>query len=284
MYTDAISARNVYPPKGDKGLHDLHKHIIDAPIALHFKHCLLFYLLKDLSSNAHEQPEIAEDFARSVYLASRYWTFVEGLWALDHLQCQTAVGHLTHPSIIPTFPDEILLVLLNHVATAQDPSVHVLPLAYYNCANPPLESEEVKIEYTKYLARRTVTETFYWIRERAEYEQHQLLGALIKETLQGSISRSDEPTLSKEERATELISLPFTDEEEQWIEKFLTEGDGRNLPHAADTVLMRRIATGRLYTAAGDLPVKGRKHDHVNWEILKDGVKNGLGPRTADGF
>jgi hypothetical protein len=252
---------------------------------LHYKHCLLFYLLKDLSAQVHEPTELADDFAQAASLENRFWTFVEGLWALDHLQCETAVGHLTHPSIIPTFPDEILLVLLNCVPTTSERNGEILPLAYYNCANPPLASEEVKTEFVKYMARRNVTETFFWIRDRPEYEQKQLLGTFIKEILQGSLLEGEkEGALSREEKAAELVGLPFTDEEESWMETFLTEGDGRAYTNAADTVLMRRIATGRLYVAASDVQAKNRKHDHLTWEILKDGVKKGLGPRTGDGF
>src|SRR5689334_6712612 len=109
-------------------------------MALHYKHCLLFYLLKDLSPTYHDDSELAAAFAGQVHLEKRYWTFIEGLWALDQMQFETAVGNLTHPSIIPTFPDEIMLALLNprNIAPEITNAEYILPMAYYNCAKPPL--------------------------------------------------------------------------------------------------------------------------------------------------
>jgi hypothetical protein len=76
--------------------------------------------------------------------------------------------------------------------------------------------------------------------------------------------------------------LPFSDEEEEFVEKFLTEGKGRTYQGAQDTVLMRRIAMGRLTDVASEAATRGRKLDGVNWEMLKDGVKKGLGPRKDE--
>ncbi|KAF2018391.1 hypothetical protein BU24DRAFT_421376 [Aaosphaeria arxii CBS 175.79] len=279
-----IKWRKAYPPSHD-GLRDLHERIVKAPIALHYKHCLLLYLLKDLSPIYRDQTdiELASSFARNVHLEKKFWTFIEGLWSLDHLQFDTAVNHLTHPSIIPTFPDEIMLVLLNHRKEQTGPNNgDVLPLAYYNCANPPLASQEVKTEFIRYMAERNVTETLYWIRARPEYEHRQLLEAFVEETLERSQwarSHSNEQGYPREEMVAEFVGLPFTDEEETWLEGFLTEGKGRNFKNAADTLTMRRIATGRLAEVARDATVKGRRIEGVNWDILRDGVGRGLGPR-----
>lgn len=242
-------------------------------------------MLKDLSPSHHGPEELATAFASNVHLEKRFWTFIEGLWELDHLQFETAVGNLTHPSIIPTFPDEIMLTLLNrrHYGAPVNES-DVLPLAYYNCAKPPLVKDDVKVEFVKYMAARNVTETFYWIRARPEYEHKPLLEILIEETLErsawaGSVA---EGGYSREEKAMEFVSLPLDDAEEKWVDAFLTEGKGRNFRGAADTVMVRRIATGRLQQAASDITTKGRKHGQVNWDLLKDGVKRGLGPRKDD--
>jgi hypothetical protein len=261
-------------------LRELHKRINGAPISDHYKHSLFFYLLKDLSANDREEIPISTRFAQEVHLEKRFWTFVEGLWLLDHLQYASAVGNLTHPSIIPTFPDEIMSVLLRHASIATNlPDEAILPLAYYNCANPPLAGKEVKTEFVKYMADRNVTETLFWVRARPEYEQRQLLEVLVEETLDRNGWSPDDETYAREAKAMEFVSLPLTETEEKWVETFLTEGKGRTLRGAGDTVEMRRIATGRLKEAAGDAGLKGRRHDQVNWEILRDGVKRGLGPR-----
>lgn len=272
-----IKWRKIYPPNSEDHLRELHHRIVNAPIALHYKHCLLFYLLKDLSPLFHNQNELATTFASKVHLEKKFWTFIEGLWLLDHAKYETAVGNLTHPSIIPTFPDEIMFVLLSRRNFNPIATNDVLPLAYYNCANPPLASVEVKTEFVKWMANCNTTETFYWIRGRPEHEHKLLMEILIEQTLQGS--REFEAEHSSESRALEFVGLPFTDDEERWIETFLTEGKGRNFSFAADTVLMRRLATGRMVDVANDTTTRGKRVNGINWEVLKDGVKNGLGPR-----
>jgi hypothetical protein len=220
-----------------------------------------------------------------VHLDKRFWTFIEGLWALDHLQCETAVENLTHPSIVQTFPDEIMLVLLQQVGErgeGKHERERVLPLAYYNCAKPPLAGKEVKSEWVRYLADRNVTETFYWIRERPEHEQRSLLEILISQTLEGRVWSRDDGVYTREDKAMDFVGLPFTEEEEKWVELYLTEGSGRTLKNAWDTVEMRRIATGRLREAATDNKIKGKKHGDVSWEILRDGLSHGLGPRKEE--
>jgi hypothetical protein len=280
----------MYPPKNTQGLHDLHERIIAAETSLHNKHCLIFYLLKDLSPQHHGTTELATGFAQNIHLEKRFWTFIEGLWALDHLEFRTAVEHLSHPSIIPTFPDEILYTLMKgrdrlpSIGVAKGTADDILPLAYYNCVKPPLDDEKTRNEFAKYLSGRNVTETYYWIRDRPDHEHKQLLEILMEQTLErSSWSRGEEAQLyTREEKAVEFVSLPFNDEEEEFIEKFLTEGKGRTYVGAQDTVLMRRIAMGRLADVANEAGARGQRHGNVNWEMLKDGVKQGLGPRKDE--
>ncbi|PVH97717.1 hypothetical protein DM02DRAFT_644043 [Periconia macrospinosa] len=277
------SARHIYPPKTEKDLRELHSRIASAPITLHYKHCLVLYLLKDITPSNHDTC-LSDEFARSVHLESRFWTFIEGIWELDHLQYDNAVMHLTHPSIIQTFADDILLALLRRKerggGSSREWNEDILPLAYFNCADPPLDSDTVRLQFTKYMAMRNVTETYYWIRSRPEHEQRQLLEALVEQTLyEGHEPADNYPAV---DRAVEFTGLPFDEEEEKWLESFLTEGKGRKLPGAEDTVIMRRIANGRLRDVVGEEWPKGRKMDGVNWEVLRNGVKRGLGPRNHE--
>lgn len=281
--------RKSYPPQGDSGLRDLHQRICEAPIALHYKHCLIFYLLRDLSPHYKTTPEWATQFATDIHLETRFWTFIEGIWELDHLQFNNAVGHLTHPSIIPTFPDEILLTLLNrrhHKMSGMD-ETDILPLAYYNCVKPPLATDLVRTPFIKYLAARNVTEAYTWLRARPSHEHRALLEALIEQTLDtrtwaGGDLRDTEHLYPREEKAVELVGLPLGPQEEEWLEKFLTEGKGRTLRGAEDTVLMRRIATGGLGGFAGAKIMSGKAHGGVDWMRLQEGVRRGLGPREGE--
>ncbi|KAF1956487.1 hypothetical protein CC80DRAFT_471923 [Byssothecium circinans] len=287
-----ITGKKLYPPKTPAELSTLHNLITTAPISLHYKHCLIFYLLKDLSASAHQSPTLSDAFANDVHLEKRFRTFLEGIWDLDHLQFETAVQHLTHPSIIQTFPDEILLALLRRGERGEEENVGIrragdpLPLAYFNCAGPPLTDAKTRREFAKYLSARNVTESWYWIQTRPEHERKALLEILVETTLASSYSQSEKtgggkvyPTM---ERAMELVGLPFGEEEEKWLETYLTEGKGRLLEGAGDTVLMRKLATGRLVEFAKDGTARGQRHEGLVWEMLRDGVRKGLGPREKE--
>lgn len=160
----------------------------------------------------------------------------------------------------------------------------VLALAYYNCVRPPLDDEKVRDEFAKYISARNVTEAYYWIQERPGHEHAQLLEILVETTLERSAWARDvdEDVYTRQDRAVELVALPFSEEEEAHLEKFLTEGKGRTYRGAQDTLLMRRIAMGRLVDVAEEKGTRGRRHDGVTWEVLKDGVKQGLGPRADE--
>lgn len=238
----------------------------------------------------HSEVELSEAFAADVHLEKRFETFIKGLWALDRMEFATAVGHLTDPGIIPTFPDEIIHTLLkgrdrlNGVGMQRRPEDDVLPLAYYNCAKPPLDNDKIRVEFAQYLSDRNVTETYWWIHTRPEYEHKPLLEILIEQTLEKNAwsSSPDDDGYPRSQKAVELVSLPFTEDEEEYIERFLTEGKGRTYQGAQDTVIMRRIATGRLTRGLGETHLRGRRLMGLNWEMLKDGVKKGLGPRNDD--
>ncbi|KAF2200951.1 hypothetical protein GQ43DRAFT_441034 [Delitschia confertaspora ATCC 74209] len=270
----------LYPPHSNKQIRALHSLITTSALPLHNKHCLLFYILKDLSPSTHTDADIATAFAAAVHLPTRYWTFLEGLWALDALNWETAVGFLTHPSIIPTFPDEIMSALLEFMEKGKMEGEMMedgLPMAYYSATRPPLVREGVREAFVRYMTRRSVTETFYWIRARPDYEQRQLFEVMVLQTLERN------GVTGLEERADmvqELVGLPFNDDEEQWFEDFLVEGLGRNCPGARDTVMVRRITTGRLREAVHDSGLRGKKLIDLDWDVLKDGLRRGLGPRV----
>ncbi len=81
-------------------------------------------------------------------------------------------------------------------------------------------------------------------------------------------------------RGIELVNLPFTQEEESWFEEYLTKGEGRGLKRAKDTLMMRRIGTGK-FTEALALDFGGGKTSGgLSWEMMQDGLQEGLGPRV----
>lgn len=71
----------------------------------------------------------------------------------------------------------------------------------------------------------------------------------------------------------ELVGLPLDDEEEQWFEEALLHGNAKALPGAKDSVMMRRLATGKLSDLSAELQsLGGKKVDGLNWDVLKQSM------------
>jgi hypothetical protein len=89
---------------------------------------------------------------------------------------------------------------------------------------------------------------------------------------------------AKAQHSVDLINLPFSAEEEDWFESYFAQTKVRSYPGATDTFNMRMIATGR-YTAAvaEGRGTSGRMVDGVSWGLLREGLKNAMGPRLTLG-
>ncbi|KKY14773.1 hypothetical protein UCDDS831_g07949 [Diplodia seriata] len=296
-----VKSGYLYPPSKNADLRELHERITTSPIADHYKQSLLFYLLKDSSGEGSSQPE---DFAKSVCLPQKYWVVIKGLWHMDRLQFttpgQNALESLTHPSLLPTFPEDVLRVLLEHASATNDTTDHAqrhhshhhqqqngstgtgtqhLPLAYYNAVRPPLSSDpELQRAYFRYLAGLSVTQAYFFARAQPSQDQRALLELLIQEAMAPALPEA------RSRRTEELVDLPLTDEEEGWFEGFLLEGQGRGLHASRDTVMARRLAVGK-YPDAVDVgkELSGRRFNDVTWDGVKDILSAGLGSRAAEG-
>lgn len=192
---------------------------------------------------------------------------MKGLWHLDHQEFSKAVEYLTHPSILPTFADDIMEVLSRK---ADEPT---LALAYYHTAGPNLTSPKAVENLFAAIAKTSVTEAFFFAREQSSYSHRNMLESLIASVLQNS---SQEHIA---DRATELIGLPFNAEEERWFEEYLSTGSGAGLRKGKDTVLMRRIATGRFQEAVTMKGVHGKNIGGMDWNSLVDGIEKGMKTR-----
>lgn len=241
---------------------------------------MIYYILKDCRAAS----DAASQFARRCHLPEKYRLFIEGLWNLDRLelrvcshtvhlphhtdkvtQSQRAIEYLTEPSIIPTFPDEILYVLTLPQLPKHDDN---LAMAYYLTVTPPLASEKVQKAFFEILCRSSITEAFYFTRKRDESLRRAYLEQLIEFVLKTS------PGQMRSQRAMELISLPLDNTEEEWFEEALLRGCAKTLHGAKDTAMMRRFATGKLDALPPELEsLGGKKIDGLDWDALRQSVR-----------
>ncbi|MCJ1471590.1 hypothetical protein MMC13_000230 [Lambiella insularis] len=254
-------ASKLYPPHSNQDLQNLFDRIFHSSAPDHQKQSLIYYILKDLAQEKHRP----ETFAAEAYLPSRYQIFIDGLWQLDRLKLEDALDALTSPSLIPTFPDEILYTLCRH-APANDST---LPLAYYYSVSPPLASTKTLFAFFDRSCQASLTEAFYFSRSQGAIRHQKLFEQLLTfvHTSAGDVRAA---------KAVELIHLPLNEEEEQWMEEFLTSPRQAALYVAKDTVMMRKIAKGQMKDAgAFGSKLSGEKYDGVNWTDLREGLQRG---------
>ena len=178
---------------------------------------------------------------------------------------------MTHPSLIPTFSDEILEVLVGH---AEDNDLS-LALSYYYTVQPVLANSQALESLFSAIARTSVTEAFYFCRGSPEHARRHMFEMLIAVVLNNS---------SKDciaDRAVELVNLPFTKEEESWFKDYLQHGEGRSIKRAKDTLMMRRIGAGNFSEYLATRHMNGRSVGGLDWGILLEAVENGMGPRLG---
>ncbi|OAX85476.1 hypothetical protein ACJ72_00155 [Emergomyces africanus] len=283
------AASRVYPPRSNQALRSLYAQIVSSSSPNHHKQALIYYILRDFRSKSSGDASL--QFARLCYLPEKYRLFIDGLWHLDRLEFRRALEYLTQPSLLPTFPDEILYVLATHPKqqkqqqnSSGENDDDSLATAYYLTVSPPLASPKALNAYFALLCRTHITEAFYFTRKQPSPTSHRdLLEQLILFVLS-----TTKPGEARAKRAMELINLPFNAEEENWFEECLLTGKARNLPGAKDTVMMRRVATGRLQDLnSGDLEtLGGRKIEGLNWDDLRKNLRassSGFGSSAAAG-
>jgi hypothetical protein len=132
--------------------------------------------------------------------------------------------------------------------------------------------------YFSYLCGLSLASALTFLRAQSPTQHSLLLQTLINSALTGH------PGAQRATRGVELLELPLTEEEESWFEQYLLEGEGAKLHGARDTVMMRRIALGRVGEAEEvGRQLSGRKVDDVSWDDVKVGLKRGVGAR-GDGW
>ncbi|KAF2967809.1 hypothetical protein GQX73_g5739 [Xylaria multiplex] len=250
-----------YPPKNENALRQLHQHICDSnSITLHHRLSIIYYLLLDIDGRSSDGDSKADSFGTAAGIPDRYQIFMKGLWLMDTRNFELALEHLTHPSLISDFSDDIITVLVRHAKGGD----YTLPLAYYHTVQPSIQSSPALQSLFDAVAQSSVTEAFEFSRSHADYMRHQLFQRLILVVLDSG-RREDTA-----DRAFELTSLPLDADEEQWFKEFLESGDAKRLKNAKDALLMRRIVTGQ-GVVAGE---KG------NWATILEGIKTGSGGRV----
>ena len=122
--------------------------------------------------------------------------------------------------------------------------------------------------YFSILCRLSVTGSFFLYSKQSAPTNSRLFERLIDLVL------SNPEDIDRSSQSVELINLPLSQDEESWLSDHLTEGKGRNLPGAKDTLMMRSITTGRLSKFSDESKgFTGRTVGGINWATVKEGMQ-----------
>ncbi|RFU23786.1 hypothetical protein B7463_g12552, partial [Scytalidium lignicola] len=215
----------IYPPKSNGDLRSLHKAVLESNGADHHKISVLYYILLDFDFLTARR-DYSTSFEEKAFLPQKYQIYMQGLWFLDHLDFELALQYLTHPSLIPTFSDEIMQVLVEHSGNGD----LALPLAYYHTVRPVLTNPHSIENLFLAIVKRSVTEAFYFSRAQPEHIQRRMFETLVALVLNSSSAS----TIA--DQAAELVGLPFTQEEESWFEDYLLHNEG--IRKVKDAIMM----------------------------------------------
>ncbi|CRK45794.1 hypothetical protein BN1723_001137 [Verticillium longisporum] len=254
-----LSKAKSYPPKNDTALRNLHKTLCEADISTHHRLSIFYYLLLDTDGHDN-RAQFSTRFANASGVPKNYQIFMKGLWLLDHHKFERALEHVTHPSLTPDFADEIVTTFARNNPT--------LALAYFHTVQPVLKTRDALELLFNALALASVTEALAFSRTHPAAVREQLFRRLVSSVLD---AQAGDDTAR---RAIELAGLSLDADEEAWLETYLLEGDGKRLKNAQDTLLMRKLATGRYTEAVKEKGLGGR------WGVVIEGLKSGIGGRT----
>lgn len=134
-------------------------------------------------------------------------------------------------------------------------------MAYYITIRPPLRHPQALDALFSLLVSTNVIEAHRFAKQHPDHRR--LLEHLI------IAIHDEEPSQNRAQRALQLIGLPFSEDEELWFEECLLHGKAARSPGAKDSVLMRRLATGKLQSGTSGLKrFKGTKLNGVNWDDI----------------
>ncbi|XP_061480635.1 protein ELYS isoform X2 [Rhineura floridana] len=199
-----------YPPPTLHALLDLYllENIEDL-----YKHATTIYLLLDIMHSSPNKTDTSVDsFPTAFAIPIGLVNLIQGFWCLDHNDYETSLTYLFHPATIklPWQHMRIIQVLMCH-------GEHRRALRYIQIMKPSMMSSgEVALHLTVLLFNSCMVEAWSVLRQHATRLN-------VEDTLKHVYEICQELGLMED-----LLKLPFTENEQECLEKFLQTSPGVN--------------------------------------------------------
>ncbi|KAM6367530.1 protein ELYS-like [Alca torda] len=193
-----------YPPASLHALLDLY--LLES-IEENYKHAITIYLLLDIKRSFPNKTETSMDsFPTAFGIPWGLVKLVEGFWLLDHNDYENSLALLFHPATIKTASWQRERIIQSLMCQGE----HRQALRYIQLMRPPVSSSgEVQLFLTVLLSNRCMVEAWGLLHQHA-----------TKVTLEDLLKHMYE-TCREMGLMEDLLKLPFTDTEQECLEKFL---------------------------------------------------------------
>ncbi|XP_074435449.1 protein ELYS-like [Larus michahellis] len=198
-----------YPPASLHALLDLY--LLES-IEENCKHAITIYLLLDIKRSFPSETETSIDsFATAFGIPWGLVKLVEGFWLLDHNDYENSLALLFHPATIKTASWQHKRIIQSLLCQGE----HGQALRYIQLMRPPTASSgEVQLLLTVLLSNRCMVEAWGLLHQHAAQ-------ANLEDLLKRMYEMCREMGLMED-----LLKLPFTDTEQECLEKFLRTSAG----------------------------------------------------------
>ncbi|XP_075781028.1 protein ELYS [Pelodiscus sinensis] len=198
-----------YPPASLHALLDLY---LLENIEETYKHAITIYLLLDIMHSFPNKTETSFDSFPTVFAVP--WglvRLVQGFWLLDHNDYENSLALLFHPATIKTMSWQHMKIIQALMCQGE----HRRALRYIQMMKPSMSSSsEVALHLTVLLFNRCMVEAWSLLRQHSTRLN-------VEELLKHMYEVSQEMGLMED-----LLKLPFTDTEQECLEKFLQTSAG----------------------------------------------------------
>ncbi|XP_032299449.1 protein ELYS isoform X2 [Coturnix japonica] len=198
-----------YPPASLHALLDLY---LLENIEENYKHAITIYLLLDIMHSFPNKTETSIDSFPTVFAIP--WGLVkliQGFWLLDHNDFENSLALLFHPATIKTMPWQHMRIIQSLMCQGE----HRRALRYMQMMKPAMSSSsEVQLFLTVLLSNRCMVEAWSLLQQHSTKLN-------VEELLKHMYEICQEMGLMED-----LLKLPFTDTEQECLEKFLQTNGG----------------------------------------------------------
>ncbi|KAI6071952.1 Protein ELYS [Aix galericulata] len=198
-----------YPPVSLHALLDLY---LLENIEENDKHAITIYLLLDIMHSIPNKTETSIDSFPTVFAIP--WGLVrliQGFWLLDHNDYENSLALLFHPATIKTVSWQHMRIIQSLMCQGE----HRRALKYMQMMKPSVSSSsEVQLFLTVLLSNRCMVEAWSLLQQHSTKLN-------VEELLRHMYEICQEMGLMQD-----LLKLPFTDTEQECLEKFLQTNGG----------------------------------------------------------